>query len=94
MTDRFRNDDGEYIDGPKMAYELGVSGAQATGRVATAKACGNIRVAFSGDYTLANARARKARSWSTSPRRPDLASFRNQNITVERHAPAAKAGEE
>ncbi len=95
VTDRFLNDDGEYIDGPKMAYELAVSGAQATGLVATAKACGNIRVAFSGDYTVREFTGEKGTFLEHKVRVDQIgASFRNQNITVERHAPAAKAGEE
>ncbi|WP_316295775.1 single-stranded DNA-binding protein [Clavibacter michiganensis] len=95
VTDRFRNDAGEYVDGPKMAYELAVSGAQATGLVATAKACGNIRVTFSGDYTVREFVGEKGTFVQHKVRVDEIgASFRHQNITVERHATAAKAGEE
>ncbi len=48
VNDRFQDENGTWVQGPPIRYELAVSGTQAVALVATAKACGNIRVTFSG----------------------------------------------
>lgn len=52
VSDRIRQKDGSYIDGPKIPYDVSVSGAQAENLVDAAERSGNIRVTFSGTYIV------------------------------------------
>ena len=51
-TDRIRTNDGEFIDGSPMAYNLTIFGGQAEQLVNTATVSGYVRVLFTGDYTV------------------------------------------
>ena len=52
VADRIPREGGGYEDGPSIAYDVAVSGSQAEQLVATAEASGNIRITFSGRYTV------------------------------------------
>lgn len=52
VSDRIRQEDGSYTDGPPIAYDVAVSGAQATALVETAERSGNVRVTFAGRYRV------------------------------------------
>ncbi len=52
VSDRIRQDDDTYTDGPTVAYDVAVSGSQATALVEAAERSGNIRVTFAGRYRV------------------------------------------
>ncbi|MEW5012213.1 hypothetical protein [Clavibacter michiganensis] len=90
VSDRIKEGD-TYVDGPTMTYDLVVTGARARALVATAEACGNIRVTFSGTYTVSLYKG----EIQHRVRVEEIgASFQNQAITVERRAASTKTGEE
>ncbi len=90
VSDRLKEGD-TYVDGPTMTYDLVVTGARARALVATAKACGNIAVTFSGTYTVSLYKGEiqhRVRVEEIGAR------FQNQDITVERRTASTKTGEE
>ncbi|NYI72715.1 single-strand DNA-binding protein [Naumannella cuiyingiana] len=52
VTDRIRQADDSWTDGPAIAYNVAVSGSQAENLVAAAESGGNIRVTFTGTYRV------------------------------------------
>ena len=52
VSDRIRQSDGSYVDGPVIGYDVAVTGNQAVNLVAAAEASGNIRITFSGRYRV------------------------------------------
>ena len=52
VSDRIRQEDGSYVSGPAIAYDVLVSGSQAVNLVDAAKASGNIRITFAGLYRV------------------------------------------
>ncbi len=52
VSDRIRQEDGSYTDGPTVAYDVAVSGNQAVNLVEVAEQSGNVRVTFSGRYRV------------------------------------------
>lgn len=52
VADRLPREGGGYDDGPSIGYDVAVSGSQAEQLVATAEASGNIRITFSGRYSV------------------------------------------
>lgn len=52
VADRIPREGGGYEDGPSIGYDVAVSGSQAEQLVATAESSGNIRITFSGRYTV------------------------------------------
>lgn len=52
VSDRIRQGDGSYIDGPTVFYNVSVAGNRATNLVEAAQRSGNIRIMFSGRYRV------------------------------------------
>ncbi|WP_295818875.1 single-stranded DNA-binding protein [uncultured Microbacterium sp.] len=52
VSDRLRQEDGTYVDGPPIAYDVAVSGDKAVKLVDAAKESGNIRIMFAGRYRV------------------------------------------
>lgn len=52
VTDRIRNDTGEWADSTPIGYDVSVPGAQAAELHRTATESGNIRVLFTGRYVV------------------------------------------
>ena len=52
VSDRIRQEDGTYVDGPTIAYDVAVSGDKAVKLVDAAKESGNIRIMFAGRYRV------------------------------------------
>lgn len=52
VSDRIRQDDGTYTDGPPIAHDVAVSRNQAANLVDAAERAGNIRLTFSGRYRV------------------------------------------
>ena len=63
VTDRIRQEDGSYIDGPATAYDVAVSGSQATNLVEAAEKGGNIRITFSGSYRVTEYKGEQGPRW-------------------------------
>ncbi len=94
VSDRIRQEDGSYIDGPAIAYDVAVSGSQAANLVDVATRCGNVRVTFSGTYRVTEYRGEQGTRYQHEVRADDVAvSLRGQTITVERRN-AEAPGEE
>ncbi len=90
VSDRIKEGE-SYVDGPTMTYDLDVTGARARALVATAEACGNIAVTFSGTYTVSLYNG----EIQHRVRVEEIgASFQNQAIRVERRPASSKTGEE
>lgn len=90
VSDRIRQDDGSYTDGPTVAYDVAVSGNQATNLVAAAEASGNIRVTFSGRYRVTEYKGEQGTRLQHEVRADEIAvSLRGQSITVNRSTDAA-----
>ena len=91
VSDRIRQESGDYIDGPTVAYDVAVSGSQATNLVDTAQRCGNIRLTFTGTYRVTEYTGEQTTRLQHEVRADDVAvSLRGQSVTVERR----KAGDE
>lgn len=92
VTDRIRNDDGEWEEGGTIGYDVAVNGSEAEELVAAAEASGNIRVLFSGTY--------RVRTYTPKGGDPRLVhevrnatvavSLRGQSVRVERGGQAAE----
>lgn len=84
VTDRIKQGD-EWADGPTIAYDVSISGAQATALVDTATRCGNVRVTFSGDYRVSQWTTDQGETRITHQVRADEVgiSLRGQTVTVE-----------
>ena len=91
VSDRIRQESGDYIDGPTVAYDVAVSGSQATNLVDTAQRGGNIRLTFTGTYRVTEYKGEQTTRLQHEVRADDVAvSLRGQSVTVERR----KAGDE
>lgn len=85
VSDRIRQESGDYIDGPTVAYDVAVSGSQAANLVDTAQRCGNIRVTFTGAYRVTEYRGEQTTRLQHEVRADGVAvSLRGQSVTVER----------
>lgn len=85
VTDRVRNEDGTYSDGPTIAYDVAVNGSQAVNLVDTATRSGNIRVTFAGTYRITEYTTDQGTRLQHEVRADDIAvSLRGQSVTVER----------
>ncbi|MGJ1429186.1 single-stranded DNA-binding protein [Clavibacter sepedonicus] len=94
VNDRFQDDNGDWVQGPPVRYELAVNGAQAVALVATAEACGNIRVTFSGAYTVREFHGDKGTILQHKVFVDEVgASFFGQDITVARRTSSTTTGE-
>lgn len=87
VSDRIRQDDDTYTDGPTVAYDVSVSGSQATNLVEAAERSGNIRVTFTGSYRVTEYKGEQGTRLQHEVRADDVAvSLRGQAVTVERSA--------
>ncbi|GAB7305231.1 hypothetical protein MAFF212519_31530 [Clavibacter michiganensis] len=94
VNDRFQDDNGTWVQGPPIRYELAVSGTQAVALVATAKACGNIRVTFSGAYTVREFQGDKGTILQHKVFVDEIgASFFGQDVTVARRSASTTPSE-
>lgn len=84
VTDRIKNGE-EWADGPAIAYDVSISGAQATALVDTATRCGHVRVTFAGDYRVNQWTTDQGETRITHQVRADEVgiSLRGQTVTVE-----------
>lgn len=95
VSDRIRQDDGTYIDGPAIAYDVAVSGSQATALVEAAQRSGNIRVVFAGRYRVTEYRHEQGTRIQHEVRADEIAvSLRGQSVTVERTAGGSDTAED
>jgi single-strand DNA-binding protein len=87
VSDRIRQDDDTYTDGPTVAYDVAVSGSQATNLVEAAERSGNIRITFTGSYRVTEYKGEQGTRLQHEVRADDVAvSLRGQAVTVERSA--------
>lgn len=87
VTDRLRQEDGSYADGPAIAYEVAVSGVQATNLVAAAQEFGNIRVMFSGRYRVTEYKGQQGTRIKHEVNADEGAvSLRSQTVTAARNS--------
>lgn len=83
VTDRIKDDDGAYSDGPAIGYDVAVSGSQAVNLVEAAKASGNIRVTFSGRYRVSEYRSENGTRLQHEVRAEEIGvSLRGQRVTI------------
>lgn len=85
VSDRIRKDDGSYVDGPTVFYNVAVSGSQAANLVAAAERSGNIRITFCGRYQVTEYKNEQGTRIQHEVRADEVSvSLRGQNVTVER----------
>lgn len=86
VTDRIRNDKGEYENGGTIGYDVAVQGNQAVNLVDAAERSGNIRITFSGEYRTTVYRPENGDERIQHEVRADEVgvSLRLQTVTVER----------
>lgn len=86
VSDRERDENKEWRDGPPIAYKVSISGEQARNLVAAAEEGGNIRVTFSGRYRVTQDESKTGESRTRHEVRADEigVSLRGQRVTVRR----------
>jgi len=85
VTDRIRQDDDTYTDGPAIGYDVAVSGSQAENLAALAEASGNVRITFSGRYRVTEYEGEQGTRIQHRVQADDVAvSLRGQRVVVER----------
>lgn len=85
VSDSIPQEDGTWLDGPLIAYDVSVSGNQAVNLVDTAERCGNVRVTFSGRYRVSEYKSDRGIRFQHEIRADDVAvSLRGQRISVEK----------
>lgn len=83
VSDRIRQEDGSYTDGPTVAYDVAVSGNQAQNLVEAAQESGNIRVTFSGRYRVTEYKGDQGSRLQHEVRADEVAvSLRGQGVRV------------
>ncbi|QAY64989.1 single-stranded DNA-binding protein (plasmid) [Xylanimonas allomyrinae] len=83
VSDRIRQEDGSYADGPAVAYDVAVSGNQATNLVDAAQMGGNIRVTFAGRYRVTEYRGEQGSRIQHEVNADEVAvSLRGQTVRV------------
>lgn len=94
VSDRIRQQDGSYTDGPTVAYDVAVSGNQAQNLVEAAQESGNIRVTFSGRYRVTEYKGDQGSRLQHEVRADEIAvSLRGQSVRVA-GKPAADQGDD
>jgi single-strand DNA-binding protein len=89
VSDRLRQEDGSYTDGPTIGYDVAVSGNQAVNLVEAAERSGNIRVTFSGRYRVTEYKGEQGTRVQHEVRADEVGvSLRGQSVSVERAARA------
>jgi single-strand DNA-binding protein len=95
VSDRNRQEDGSYTDGPAIAYDVAVSGNQAVNLVEAAERSGNIRVTFSGRYRVTSYQSGDQTRIQHEVRADEIGvSLRSQTFTVPRAGEAVDAGDD
>lgn len=85
VSDRIRQEDGSYVNGPAIAYDVLVSGSQAVNLVDAAKASGNIRITFAGRYRVTEWRGEQGTRIEHEVRADEVSvSLIGQRVIVER----------
>ena len=89
VSDRIRQEDGSYVDGPAVFYDVAVGGSQATNLVEAAERSGNIRITFSGRYRVTEYKGEQGTRIQHEVRADEVSvSLRGQCVAVERSARA------
>ena len=89
VSDRIRQEDGSYVDGPAVFYDVAVGGSQATNLVEAAERSGNIRITFSGRYRVTEYKGEQGTRIQHEVRADEVSvSLRGHRVTVERAARA------
>ena len=89
VSDRIRQEDGSYVDGPAVFYDVAVGGSQATNLVEAAERSGNIRITFSGRYRVTEDKGEQGTRIQHEVRADEVSvSLRGQSVAVERSARA------
>ena len=89
VSDRIRQEDGSYDDGPTVFYDVAVGGSQATNLVEAAERSGNIRITFSGRYRVTEYKGEQGTRIQHEVRADEVSvSLRGQSVAVERSARA------
>lgn len=89
VSDRIRQEDGSYIDGPTVFYDVSVAGNRATNLVEAAQRSGNIRITFSGRYRVTEFRGEQGTRIQHEVHADEVGvSLRGQSVTV---TPVARA---
>ncbi len=95
VSDRIRQSDGSYSDGPATAYDVAVSGNQAQNLVDAAETGGNIRVTFSGSYRITEYKGEQGTRLQHEVRADEIGvSLRGQSVTVQRATAAVDTNDE
>lgn len=97
VTDSESDGNGSWTEGPTIAYEVNVSGAQARELVATAERSGNVRVMFSGRYRVTEDKNERGTFIRHEVRADQVGiSLRGQSVTVDasKTAPAEAFGDD
>ena len=83
VSDRIRQEDNSYTDGPTVAYDVAVSGNQAVNLVEVAEQSGNVRVTFSGRYRVTEYKGDQGSRLQHEVRADEVAvSLRGQSVRV------------
>ena len=83
VSDRLRQEDGSYTDGPTIGYDVAVSGNQAVNLVKAAERSGNLRVTFSGRYRVTEYKGEQGTRLQHEVRADEVAvSLRGQSVRV------------
>lgn len=94
VSDRIRQEDGSYTNGPTVACDVAVSGNQAKNLVEAAQESGNICVTFSGRYRVTEYKGDQGSRLQHEVRADEIAvSLRGQSIRVA-GKPAADQGDD
>lgn len=89
VSNRIRQEDGSYVDGPAVFYDVAVGGSQATNLVEAAERSGNIRITFSGRYRVTEYKGEQGTRIQHEVRADEVSvSLRGQSVAVERSARA------
>lgn len=95
VSDRIRQEDGSYTDGPTVAYDVAVSGNQAQNLVEAAEESGNIRVTFSGRYRVTEYKGENGTRIQHQVNADEVSvSLRGQRVRVEKGTAGTEAGSE
>lgn len=95
VTDRIRQDDGSYVDGAPIGYDVAVSGSEAVNLVDAAEVSGNIRVTFAGRYRVTEYKGENGTRVQHQVNADEVSvSLRGQRVRVEKGTAGTEAGSE
>lgn len=85
VSDRIRDDAGQYTEGPAIGYDVAVSGNQAVNLVRVAEQSGNIRITFGGRYRVTEYHGEQGTVLQHEVRAEEIGvSLRGQAVMVDR----------